>query len=440
MDCSSVTERKIIHDSVHGSIDVEGIFLDLIETTEFQRLHNIKQLGLAYLVFPGAHHTRLEHSLGAYQIADWMCQSLGLEREETDEILCAALLHDIAHGPFSHTLEWFLKDLFGFTHDTLAEKILTGEETLLLEGEKEMISDLPTVPEVIERHGMRPMEIASLIRRDGQPLDRSQMSLGEESREHFNIRRYPHQIIQGPIDCDQIDFLMRDSHHTGVAHGVIDLDRLLSTLAVHNDDLVVEYGGVPAVEGMLVARALMYTSVYFHRTVRIAELMLAKAAERLDRAEVDVARKQNDFSFLSTIQQHDDFSRKMVTSLKYRNLYKAALVWDLSEVERRERNLITELRDYKQKMTIEESICKRAGVPSGSVIIDVPSEEIATTEPRMSSVKIGILDEGRVRFISRISPLANSLQLRKVQGWALMVACPKKMGEDVRRAAERVLA
>jgi len=433
-----VKERKIIHDSVHGSITVEGIFLELIETAEFQRLHNIKQLGMAYLVFPGAHHTRLEHSLGTYQIASRMCQSLGLERNETEEILCAALLHDIAHGPFSHTLEWFLKDLFGFTHDTLAEKILTGEETLLLEGEKEMISDLPTVPEVIERHGMRPMEIAGLIHRDGQMRDRSQMSL-EESREHFNIRRYPHQIIQGPIDCDQIDYLMRDSHHTGVAHGVIDLDRLLSTLVVHNDDLVVESGGVPAVEGMLVARALMYTSVYFHRTVRIAELMLAKAAERLDRAEVDIARKQNDFSFLSTIQQHDDFSRKMVASLKYRNLYKAALVWNLSEVEQKDRALITELRDYSQKMAIEESICKRAGVPSGSVIIDVPSEEITTTEPRMGSVNIGILDEGRVKYISRISPLANSLQLRKVQDWALMVACPKNMRDDVRRAAERVL-
>jgi len=208
---------------------------------------------------------------------------------------------------------------------------------------------------------------------------------------------------------------------------------------VHNDDLVVESGGVPAVEGMLVARALMYTSVYFHRTVRIAELMLAKAAERLDRAEVDIARKQNDFSFLSTIQQHDDFSRKMVASLKYRNLYKAALVWNLSEVEQKDRALITELRDYSQKMAIEESICMRAGVPSGSVIIDVPSEEITTTEPRMGSVNIGILDEGRVKYISRISPLANSLQLRKVQDWALMVACPKNMRDDIRRAAERVL-
>lgn len=435
-----VKERKIIHDSVHGSINVEGVFLDLIQTAEFQRLHNIKQLGLAYLVFPGAHHTRLEHSLGAYQIADWMCRSLGLEREETDEILCAALLHDIAHGPFSHTLEWFLKDLFGFTHDILAEKILTGEESMLLEGEREMIPDLSTVPEILERYGMRPKEIARLIRRDGQTLDWSQMSLGDEGREHFNIRRYPHQIIQGPIDCDQIDFLMRDSHHTGVAHGVIDLDRLLSTLTVHNDDLVVENSGVSAVEGMLVARALMYTSVYFHRTVRIAELMLAKAAERLDRAEVDVARKQNDFGFLSTIQRRDDFTSRMVTDLKYRNLYKAALVWNNSDLEQRDMELMTGLRDYRQKMRIEESICRRAGVPSGSVIIDVPSEEIATTEPRMGSVNIGILCDNRVRLISRISPLANSLQLRKVQDWALMVACPNKIREEVRRASERVLS
>jgi len=435
-----VKDRKIIHDSVHGSIPLEGVFLDLIETAEFQRLHNIKQLGLAYLVFPGAHHTRLEHSLGTYQISTWMCDSLGLESDDAVVVRCGALLHDVAHAPFSHTLEWFLKDMFGFTHDELAAKIITGEESLLLEGERELLGNRPTIPEVLERHDLDPKEISDLIQRKEQPADEAQRMITDDRADHFNVKRYPHQIVHGPIDSDQIDYLMRDSHHTGVAHGVIDLDRLIDTLRIFNEDLVVESGGIPSVEGMLVARALMYTSVYFHRTVRIAELMLAKAAERLQMEEIDIARKHSDFGFMSTIGARSEFAHGIVTSLKYRRLYKAALVWRLSDIGENQEEMMSRLEDYGEKMSIEESICRRAGAPSGSVIIDVPGEEISMTEPRMSSVNIGILDDGKIRSLARISPLAGSLQLRKVQDWGLLVACPPEMREDVKRAADRILS
>ena len=432
-------DRKIVHDSVHGSITVEGVFLDLIETAEFQRLHDIKQLGLAYLVFPGAHHTRLEHSLGTYQIATMMCKSLRVEEKEAVKIKCAALLHDVAHAPFSHTLEWLLKDMFGFTHDELAEEVITGRESMLPEAEKGELEDLSTIVEVVEKHQIEPKEIARLIKRNDQDWDSEQSRLVQPGKAHFNILKYPIQIIHGPVDCDQIDYLMRDSHHTGVAHGVIDLDRLLDTLSIHNDDLVVELSGIPAVEGMLVARALMFTTVYFHKTVRIAELMLAKAAERLEREEIDAARKQSDFGFLWILKEHDDFSKRIITSLKYRRLYKAALVWKSSDIGEQNIGVIERLQEYQEKMSIEENICRRAGVPSGSVILDVPNEEIATTEPRMSSVNIGILDGEMVKPLSRISPLANALQIRKVQDWVLMVACPSKMRIDVEKAAKRVL-
>jgi len=98
------TEHKIIRDSIHGDIKVEGLFLDLLDTPELQRLYNIKQLGLAHLVFPGAHHTRLEHSLGSYHMASRSSELLGLNKNDKKLVTCAALLHDIGHGPFSHTL------------------------------------------------------------------------------------------------------------------------------------------------------------------------------------------------------------------------------------------------------------------------------------------------------------------------------------------------
>ena len=433
-------DSKIIHDSVHGSISVEGVFLDLIQTAEFQRLHDIKQLGLAYLVFPGAHQTRLEHSLGTYHIAKLMCASLGLEERAAKKIMCAALLHDIGHAPFSHTLEWLLKDQFGFTHEELTADIVTGKESILPEGDRTVLGDTLSIPEVLEKHGVSPKEVAKLVVGDSSDIHPEQTLLSGKGKLKLDDMRYPYQMIRGPIDCDQMDYLIRDSHYTGVAYGIIDRDRLMSMLRIRNGDLVVESGGVSAVEGMLVARALMFTSVYFHKTVRIAELMLAKAAERLGRKEMDAARKQNDPGFISVLRDHDDLSKKLLNSLKYRRLYKAALVWALPEADEGQIKLLRRLCRYSEKIAMEERICKKAGVPHGSIVVDVPGEEILMSEPRLASVNVGIFDGNRIKPLSRVSPLASALQLRKVQDWVLLVACPPELRADVKKAAEKVLA
>lgn len=433
-------DNKTIHDSVHGSISVEGVFLDLIQTAEFQRLHDIKQLGLAYLVFPGAHQTRLEHSLGTYHVAKLMSGSLGLEEHAAERIMCAALLHDIGHAPFSHTLEWLLKDQFGFTHEELTANIITGKESILPEGDREMLGGSLTIPEVLEKHHVNPKEVAKLVVGDGSTVHPEQTLLSGKGKLRFADMRYPFQMIHGPIDCDQMDYLIRDSHYTGVAYGIIDRDRLLSMLRIRNGDLVVDSGGVPAVEGMLVARALMYTSVYFHKTVRISELMLAKAAEKMGNREMDSARKQNDSGFIAALRGHNNLSKKILTSLKYRRLYKTALVWKLSDMDAGQIELLRKLCSYREKIAVEESIQKRAGVPPGTVVIDVPGEEILMSEPRLASVNVGILENNRVKPLSRVSPLASALQLRKVQEWVLLVACPPELRVEVKKAAEKVLS
>jgi len=435
-----VKEHKTIHDSVHGSILVDGVFLDLIQTAEFQRLHDIKQLGLAYLVFPGAHQTRLEHSLGTYQIAKLMCGSLDIDEGRAESIMCAALLHDIGHAPFSHTLEWFLKDQFGFTHEELTANIITGKDSILPDIDRTLLDGAPTIPEILEKHSVSPKEVAKLVTGDGPGMHPEQALLSGKRKVRPEDLSYPYQMIRGPIDCDQMDYLIRDSHYTGVAYGVIDRDRLLHTLRIRNGVLLVDKGGIPAVEGMLVARALMYTSVYFHKTVRIAELMLAKAAEKMGRREMDSARKQNDSGFLSALKEHDELSEKLLTSLKYRRLYKTALVWKLSEMDEGQIALLKKLCSYREKTAIEESIRRRAGSPPGSVVVDVPGEEILNSEPRISSVNIGVLDNNKVRPLSRVSPLASAVQLRKVQDWVLLVACPPQYRADVKKAAEKVLS
>lgn len=432
-------DSKIIHDSVHGTITVDGIFLSLIETPEFQRLHDIKQLGLAYLVFPGAHQTRLEHSLGTYHVAKLMCDALELDEDVAMRIECAALLHDIGHAPFSHTLEWFLKDQFGFIHEELTADIITGKESIIPDADRSFLSGEPSVNQVLKDHGMDPKQISKLIVRGGSLIHPEQTILAGRGKRRFDEMAYPYQMIHGPIDCDQMDYLIRDSHYTGVAYGVIDRDRLLNTLRIWNGDLVVESGGITAVEGMLVARALMYTSVYFHKTVRIAELMLAKAAEKMGKKEMDSARKQNDSGFISVLREHDELSGKLLTSLKYRRLYKTALVWKLSSMDEKQIDLLKSLCSYGEKAIVEESIALRAGLPPGTVVIDVPGEEILTSEPRLSSVNIGVLENNKVKPLSRVSSLASTLQLRKVQDWGLLVACPAEHRVKVKKAAEKVL-
>ena len=271
-----MTGHKIIQDSVHGSVRLDGVFLSLVEAPELQRLHSIHQLGLAYLVYPGANHTRFEHSLGTYAVAGRICTALQLDPKEAELVKCAALLHDVGHLPYSHTFEVVLHDRFGIDHAEISRRLIRGEETVLSEAEERILGDYKTINAVLEAHDIEPEDVARLLEfSHDQAGLQSTLPGGEEGQAFFNERRYLSQIVSGTIDADQLDYLVRDSHYTGVAYGVIDLDRLLETIQIFNGDLVVDKGGLSAVEGMLVARALMFSAVYFHKTVRISELMLA---------------------------------------------------------------------------------------------------------------------------------------------------------------------
>ncbi|MFQ6060265.1 MAG: HD domain-containing protein, partial [Thermoplasmata archaeon] len=258
-------EFKIIHDSIYGTMKVESLVLDLMETLEMQRLNGIKQLGLTYLVFPGANHTRIEHSLGTSYLAKRIAETLSLENSERNLLIAAALLHDIGHGPFSHTLEATLERSIGMDHIELTKRIIIGEEDNISEEERGAFPYVKRVHEVLEKHNIDPQEVSDLI-----AVPRSPEPTGlylEKCQKFDNRKRYLAQLINSPIDVDQIDYLLRDAYYTGVAHGIIDVDRLVQTLRVHNNDIVVDRKGLSALEGMFVARALMFSSVYFHKTV-----------------------------------------------------------------------------------------------------------------------------------------------------------------------------
>ena len=153
---------KTIRDPIHGDIKLEGLFLDLIEAPEIQRLHNIKQLGFAHLVFPGAHHTRLEHSLGTYHMAARVADALELEKSDKEIICCAAFLHDIGHGPFSHTLESILRESLNVDHVDLTEKLILGEHAIFDENEKDTLDSL-SVFDILNKHGIDTRRVANII-------------------------------------------------------------------------------------------------------------------------------------------------------------------------------------------------------------------------------------------------------------------------------------
>jgi HD superfamily phosphohydrolase len=434
-----LTDHKIVHDSVHGSIRLGGVFLSLLEVPELQRLHSIHQLGLAYLVYPGANHTRFEHSLGTFAVARRICTSLQMDPEEATLVECAAFLHDVGHLPYSHTLEFVLHDRFGIDHEDISRRLIRGEETVLSPSDKKILGRYSSIPEVLERFSIDPIEVGNLLGGKAPPSGPQRTLTGQRGQTHFNSKRYLSQIVSGPVDADQLDYLKRDAHYTGVAYGVIDLDRLFETLQVFNGDLVVERGGLSAIEGMLVARALMFSSVYFHKTVRISELMLAKAVEQLGAEEVDRMHSMTDSSLLAHLVAKGGYFQEIATLIKYRRLFKKAHAVRVAEIPLDKWEEIDSLGAVDERRSLEEDIARRAGVEPGYVVVDVPSSELSISEPRISLTNVRILDDGRVKLLPRISSIAASLQIRRAHEWAVMVACPERFRERVRKVAQKVL-
>lgn len=239
-----MTFRKIINDPVYGFITIDDeLIFKVISHPYYQRLRRISQMALAHLVYPGAVHSRMHHSLGAYHLMSCALTELkskGVEilPEEEQAAKVAILLHDIGHGPFSHALESLLAE--GMHHEEIS-LILFRELNQEFSGKLGMALDIFT---------------------NAYP------------------KRFLHQLISGQLDVDRMDYLTRDSFFTGVSEGVIGYDRILKMMTIHNGELMVEEKGIYSIEKFLVARRLMYWQVYLHKTVLCAEQMLRRIISR----------------------------------------------------------------------------------------------------------------------------------------------------------------
>jgi HD superfamily phosphohydrolase len=237
-------KRKIINDPVYGFISIRHAFiLELINHPWFQRLRRIAQLGLSHLVYPGALHNRFQHAIGAMHLMQNAIDELRLKGNEiTDEeevsLLCAILLHDIGHGPFSHALEY----------------------TIASEVHHERISSL--MMNRLNEHFNGKLAMAIAIFNNEYP------------------KKFLHQLVSSQLDMDRLDYLARDSFFSGVVEGQVGSERILKMLDVVDDQLVVEEKGIYSIEKFIVARRFMYWQVYLHKTVLSAEFMLVNALRR----------------------------------------------------------------------------------------------------------------------------------------------------------------
>lgn len=237
-------KQKVINDPVHGFISINNnLVYQIIEHPYFQRLRRIKQLGLTDLVYPGALHTRFHHAIGAYHLmrkALFTLRTKGVEISEEEALgaQLAILLHDIGHGPFSHTLEHSLIKNVSHEHISMLYMHKLNDE---FQGKLDLAIQIFT------------------------------------NKYH---KKFLHQLVSGQLDVDRLDYLTRDSYFTGVSEGIINYNRLIDMMDVVDNEMVVEAKGIYSVEKFLISRRIMYWQVYLHKTVLCAEEMLIKIIKR----------------------------------------------------------------------------------------------------------------------------------------------------------------
>lgn len=353
-------KRKFIRDSVYGDISLSKFETQVMDMPQFQRIRRIKQLGLISLIYPGANHTRFEHCIGTMNLASKLGNELELSEDEIELLRISGLLHDIGHGPFSHVSEGVLS----FPHEDLTEYVI----------EKTSMHDLLT-----ERFNTK--EIIEIIHGEG----------------------YLGPIISGELDVDRMDYLLRDSHNTGVAYGVIDYERIISNLKL-NDGLVLDIKGVQAAEGALVSRYFMYPSVYQHHTTRIANSMFRRALKReIDSGKINEKDmyKYDDSDIISLFRQSDDeIVRDLINRLDNRIIPKRVKTIRLN-------NFKTPEKLYKIKQETlrkaEEEIAEDFNMDKNYVFINIAEY------PRFDEMKTQVSVDERLYPLTEISNIIGAL-------------------------------
>lgn len=365
-----------IRDPIHGVISLSELEKSLLDSPEVQRLRGIRQLATAYLVYPGANHTRFEHSLGTLFLADRICKEAQIEGEDAEKAKLAALLHDVGHVSFSHEAEEVLRGKIG-DHESI------GKDMIL----KSNIADLLSCQ-------FSPKEIAKVFL---SPLG---------------------TIISSDIGADRMDYLLRDSHYTGVAYGVIDAQRICTTVSFGSRGIFLLESGLEAAESLLIARATMFSTVYLHKTVRIASRMIQHAmAIALENEDL----QPEDFLSFSDCQAlnallKSEKAREYALRILNRRLFKKAFSCPIKKIGGR-------------KERLEEELSDKCGC---TVLIDAQSPRTKT------DIMLLKKDESKVS-LSAESELVKAISKNQQKRFEAIVICEDKNVKKVSLEAKKIL-
>ncbi len=292
----------LIKDSIFGDIKLNWDQQKIVNDPNFQRLRYIKQTGFLYLVYPGANHTRFEHSLGTMKLTKDICKRLNLENEE---LILSGLLHDIGHTPFSHQSEDVVEKYLHKNHEQIGEEIIS----------KSSIRDRI-----------------------------SESSLSFKKILHYFRGNDEGKIITGSLGSDRIDYLMRDSHYTGATYGIIEFERLKSKISIKGTSPVIYENGIISAESMLIARYHMFISAYIHHTTLIAGSMFRKAlSASIESGHIDpkTLEEHTDFSIISEMLKVKGYVRETTKRILERRLFKRVFYSEMNK---------TNTEDIKQKI------------------------------------------------------------------------------------------
>jgi len=420
---------KILHDPIHGTIRLQKPLVFLIDLPCFQRLRRIHQLGFTDLVYPGAHHTRFEHSIGVAYLSKLFLSNMQNHDDNLDGILSpeiilesqiASLYHDIGHLPYSH----------------VTETLLVGSQEIVDIVESQRLENVKP-HEILSSEFVNGNYISKAIERINSELSFnlnaksiSGLILGNPPEKDTH-NRFLGQLLHGAVDVDRIDYLTRDARYTGVPFGKIDLGRLVQTITVNKGyrdgfDLVVDVKGIQAIESLIVARTLMYSSVYHHHTSRACSVLFQRLIFSLfNKNGINPCElcTFDDVSLFNEIETHSDYSDKL-NSFRYRNIPKTAIALKGSNLSLLSFERFIKDLDLEALITIESEI-------DNEVLLDIP-KYVKYDEIDMHVM----ISKDDVKPISEFSSIAKGIEANRNLSWIGYVFA-KADSEKVAKSAKK---
>ena len=447
-------KETIVRSPSFGLMHFTGVLAELIETPELQRLSTIRQLGPLYIIYPGAQHMRLLHAMEVAYTAMFISRKLALPEDEIECLGVAGLLHDLGHGPYSHSTEILFNEIFKEDHMDFTCQLITGERDLPIPEKEKKHIKLGRISEILQKNGHDPNVVAALIRRK------------------FTKKPYMQQLIFGAVDADQLAFLITDSKFSGVNYGDISLDTISEFFSVEkmNDgkySLYASEKAIPALKDMLMARISMY-NFYLTDTGLVIGNMIQSAIKKA----YGLGELQNFYTYTddelrtNLINSKDPFVSEMGVRIKYRELlkiaYKVKPVYSKTQMDflavlashpiakglvpdvmKEQKDLLTKLNElgeeYIHQRVFEQ--LKDGKITKDHIMLNMKSiSNIELTEPRLKEAReIGIIKNGRKTTFGEVEPfftlyLENAMTVPAV----LYIAVPEEYRVKTKKIMQEI--